>query len=356
MSLSEWRELRLGSWAAEEIAKRYGVTIAKALDPLDPGDFVTIAVRLSAALRSAVKGTEAIALREALDTLDVDWPNLSAPARNKVIAAASAEIGGLSETVPPLAEPILSRAAVSLVTRTRVSTVARYAFGHQLRDEAPIDRKTVENLPVNQSVYIKDQYGNRSDAMDAIARATVSSGLERGLGRDDISEELQGRLKKSGVFRTGNYWDLIATDFSNKARTSTQLNTFERAEIEQYMFDAIMDEATSDICRLLHGRTFSVQKAAARMQKAIALTDPEDVKRTMPWVQTGTNSAGDQILYYDKGGQRNVVAEVERSAVGLRDQVGSYKNVISNKALEAAGLPVPPRHGRCRSTLTAVTE
>jgi SPP1 gp7 family putative phage head morphogenesis protein len=356
MNLGEWRVLRLGEWAAEEIAKEYGVEISKALNPLDPGDFVTISVRLSAALRTAVKGTESVALRNALDTLDVDWPNLSAPARDKVINAARSEVAALATSVPKLTTPVLKRSALSLVTRTRVATVARHSFGRQIRNEAPIDKLTVANLPVNQTTYIKDQYGRRADGLDAIARETVASGLERGLGRDDISGEIAARLKSSGVVRTGNYWNLIASDFSNKGRTSTQLNTFGRAEIELYKFDAIMDEATSDICRILHGRTFSVKKAADRMRNAIGLKNPEDIKSVMPWVQTGTDKAGNQILYYDDGSGRTVVAHVERSGVGSSDRRGSYSKVMSNKALEAAGLPVPPRHGHCRSVLTAVTD
>lgn len=354
MSLDMWRTLRRGEWACEEIAKRFGVTIEKALNPLDSGDFVVISTRLSAALRSAAIGTEAVALRSAIETLDVDWPNLSEPARDKVINAARAEVAALATTVPKLTTPVLERSALSLVSRTRIATVAEFSFGRQIRNEAPIDRQTVANLPINQTVYIKDQYGRRADGLDAIARDVVSSGIERGLGRDDISEELHNGLKNSGVLRTGNYWKLIASDFANKGRTSTQLNTFERAGVELYLFDAIMDEATSDICRILHGQTFSVAKAASRMNEGLALRDPEDIKSVMPWVQTGTNKDGKSILYYDNGSRRTVVAEVERSGVGFADKVGRYSNVMSKKRLEAAGLPVPPRHGHCRSTLAAV--
>ena len=354
MSLDTWRVLRLGQFAVEEIAKRYGVEVSKALNPLDPGDFVTIAVRLSAALRSAAAGTEAVAIRSALETLDVDWPNLSAPARDKIINAAKSEISALATTVPRLTTPVFEKSAISLVNRTRLATVAQFQFGRQLRNEAPIDQQTVENLPINQTVYIKDQYGVRSDRLDQIARDTVASGLERGLGRDDISGELGTALKSSGVLRTGSYWNLIASDFANKGRTTTQLNTFERAEIELYMFDAIMDEATSDICRLLHGQTFSVAKAAKRMNKALSMRDPENIKSVMPWVQTGTDGDGNQILYYDDGSGRTVVANVDRSGIGSSDRMGSYSNVMSRKQLEASGLPVPPRHGHCRSTLTAV--
>ena len=354
MSLQDWQVLRSGIWAAEEIAKRYGVEISKALNPLDPADFVTISARLAASLRFAVKGTESVALRGALDSLDVDWPNMSQAGRLKIIAAAKDQIGALESTIPKLVSPVLGRSAVALVSRTRIAAVAQFGFSAEIRSEAPIDRETVDNLPQNQMVYIKDQYGRRADGLDQIARETVASGLERGLGRDDISAEIGNRLSYSGVLRTENYWDLIAADFSNKARTCTQLNTFDRAGVQQFEFDAIMDQATSDICRLLHGRRFSVQKSQSKMQKSLSLTDPEQVKNSLPWVQSGTAANGDQILYYERNGTRTIVARVERSGIGESDRSGSYSSVLSNKALEAAGLPVPPRHGHCRSTIMAV--
>lgn len=354
MNLAKWADLRAGSFAAEEIAKRLGVTIEKALDPLNPSDFLTICVRLAASLQGAVKGTEGVALKSALDGLDVDWPNLSADGRDKIIAASRNEIAALGESIPSLAGPVLEGSAESLVARTRVATVGKFSFGYQLKDEAPIDRETIEHLPGSQLVYIKDQYGRRADSMDAIAKETVAGGLEKGLGRDDISGELSSRLKESGVLRTGNYWDLIASDFANKARTSTQLNTLGRAEVEQYQFEAILDEATSEICRLLHGRRFSVQKAAARMQSTIKLRDPEEAKNAMPWVQQGTDSAGNAVLYYTKNGKRTTVANIDSPGEGTKDAIGTYSNPMSNKALEAAGLPVPPRHGHCRSTIITV--
>lgn len=331
-----------------------GVPIAKALNPLDAGDFVTICVRLSASLRGAVAGTEGAAMRSALEKLDVDWPELTDSGRRKIIAAAKAEIKGLQSTVPEVVAPVFSKSAETLVSRSRTATVARYAFGKQLRTESTLDRQVIDNLPKNQSVYIKDQYGRRADALDHIAKDVVSSGLERGLGRDDISEELSERLAQAGVTRTDSYWNLVGSDFANKARTASQLNTFERAEIQVFVFDAILDEITSEICRLLHGREFSVSAAAERTRRGISLEDPEEIKALRPWVQSGTDGDGNHILYFDRGRGREVVAEVKSFGEGQKDKIGSYTNVMSNKAMEGAGIPIPPCHGDCRSTIAAL--
>lgn len=351
MQDSDWLLFRSGLWASEEIGKAYGIEVTKALDPLDPRDFLSICVRLAGSLKFAVKGTEGIALRNALDSLDVNWPELTEEARDKVIAAARAEVAGLGTSIPTVIEPVLSTSALSLVTRTRAASVGKFSFGHQLIDEAPVDREAIDNLPRSQMVYIKDQYGNRADTLDLIAKKVVASGLERGLGRDDISEELSGRLEQSGVLRTKSYWELIASDFANKARTVTQLNTFDRAEIVRYRYVSVLDQVTSEICRLLNNRVFSVKKAVDRMRKAIALQDPEEIKSASPWVQAGKNSAGESILYFDRGGKRQTVARVDEAGEGEKDKIGTYGNVMSNKQLEAAGVTVPPRHGHCRSDI-----
>jgi hypothetical protein len=44
---------------------------------------------------------------------------------------------------------------------------------------------------------------------------------------------------------------------------------------------------------------------------------------------------------------------VDEPAVGLRDEVGRYSRALSPAQLEAAGVTVPPLHGRCRSTIVA---
>lgn len=349
--MDRYARISAGIWAAEEIAKSLGVRISKALDPLDPKDFVTISLRLAKALRAAVSGEEGRALKAAIESLDVDWPEMSEAARDRVIAAARAEVAGLSTVVPEMIDPVLASSGLNIVKATRTNSVDRFSLSIEAAVR-PADTTASDLLRASQMVYVKDQYGARSDAFDALAKKIVGDGLEQGLGREDISAELAKRLGEQQVQRSKDYWNLISTDFANKARTTTQLGAFGEAGIVRFRFDAILDQATSDICRLLHGRVFSVEKAIARTQAALDLTDPEEIRNVRPWVQTGTNADGDDILYYERSGHRHTVAVVEASGVGRVDAIGTYADALSSRAMEAAGITVPPLHGHCRSTIT----
>ncbi len=344
MACCDWA--RRGIWAAEEIAKSIGQSIAKALDPLDPEDFITISVRLARSLRGAAVGLEGEALKSAIESLDVDWSALSEERRDRIISAARAEVLGLSETVSPIVEPVLFSSASSLVPLTRTAAISRFDLG--AAGTGDWVKSIVGDLRDSQMVYVRDSYWQRADRFDQVARDVVASGMERGLARDDISAELSTQLTPLGVERGTNYWNLIATDFANKSRTISQLSTFEDAGVTQYIYEAVLDESTSEICRLLHGRVFSVAKARKRMASALTLRDPEDIRNAMPWVQ-----ADGSKLYFQRGDTRHNVADVHEAGEGTKDKIGTYGNVMSKAALEKAGVVVPPRHGHCRSTLLA---
>lgn len=330
----------------------FQVRVWKALDPLDPNDFITISARLSAALRGATAGIEGQSLSAAIQSLDVNWPDMSDAGRDKIIAAARNEIAGMATPIADAASPVLETAAGRIIPATKTRTVGK--FGLDIPEGlGELDTETGSLLRLSQMVYIKDQFGVRADRFDTMAKDIVASGLEQGLGRDDISGNLATKLSDYNVERSPNYWNLISTDFANKARTTTQLHAFGEAGITKYRFDAILDEATSSICRLLHGRVFSVKKAADRSMKALNLTDPEKIKQVRPWVNAGKDESGKDVLYYNgAGGTQHNVADVDENVEGEKDKIGKYSNVLSNKQLEAAGVTVPPCHGSCRSTIT----
>lgn len=340
-----------GARAAEGLLEDlFSVRIMKALDPLNAGDFVTICMRLSSSLRSAVAGTEGDALRAAIEELDVDWPNITEAGRDEVIRAAREQVAAIASDAAPLIEPVLDTAAGRIMGTTRRRVVDKFGLDIPVKLSNEFT-KTGDLLRASTLGYVKDQYGQRSDVFDSAAREIVASGLDRGLGRDDISGTLAERLADQQIMRSRAYCDVLATSFANRARTATQLHSFAEASIERYMFDAILDQVTSDICRLLHGRVFSVKKAGLRMQRSLEASDPEASNLILPWVQTGTDRDGKDILYFNRGERRNVVAHVEESAVGESDKIGQYKEKMNDKQLEAAGVTVPPLHGSCRSNI-----
>ena len=90
----------------------------------------------------------------------------------------------------------------------------------------------------------------------------------------------------------------------------------EEAGITEYEILAMHDERMCPICANMHGRVFSVPKARAKINSALEIEDPEAFKAAMPWLTTPP--AG-----------------------------------VSNESLEAAGMLLPPFHGRCRCTVVS---
>lgn len=344
-----------GVEAAEAILRDvYRVETTKALDPLDANDFITIVMRLSRALRRVSRPAEEAALRRALERLDVDWPNLSKAAQGQVVRAAREALRAVELQVLPRVDQLFEAEAEPIVGQARRSAVQR--FGLRIAAELnATDLRTAKFVRESQANFVRDEYGRRRQSFSQKARSIVTSGLERGLGRDDIVAELTSVMPTEAFNRNETYWEVVAMVFTNRARSATQLVAFEDAGLESYRFEAVLDEATSEVCRFMHGKVFSVAAARSRIQEVERSRDPELIRDLQPFVQVGVGDDGSEVLFYEKGGRRRPVARVDESAVGHKDRVGEYSRGLSPERLEAAGLSVPPLHGRCRSTLIAET-
>jgi SPP1 gp7 family putative phage head morphogenesis protein len=345
-----------GADVAEELLREvYRMDVAKALNPLDERDFLVIVQRIGRALQGVSRDAEADALRRALDTLDVDWPSLTPAAHAEVIRAAKKALGSAEAKVLPRVDRVFEVEAKNVVERSRRSAVKQ--FGLTIgTDTSKTDERIAKFVRESQGNFIRDEYGRRQEDFSERARDIVASGLERGLGRDDIATELGADLITAAANRTQAYWETVAMSFANRGRTYTQLAAFDEAEIQRYRFEAVLDEVTSEACRFMHGRVFSVERAMKRFRAVERARDPERIQDLQPWVQVGADDDGNQVLFYEKGGRRRVVAQVDEPSVGESDEVGGYSRELSPDELEAAGVTMPPLHGRCRSTIVLEME
>lgn len=343
--------LGAGADAAEDLLREV-YRVEKVLDPLDRNDFMTMVRRLSRALRGVAGPAEDAALRNALERLDVDWPNLAPSARDQVVRAARQALRTVEDQVLPSVEHQFEAEAERVVGRARQSTVRRF----DLRIGADLtrtDERIAKFVRESQGNFVRDEYGRRREDFSRKAKDIVTSGVERGLGRDDIVAELSGAMSRDAFDRSRDYWEVVSMVFTNRARTFTQVAAFEEAGIERYRFEAVLDEATSEVCRFMHGKEFTVGKAADRFREVERARDPELIREVQPFVQVGADREGNEVLFYARGGRRRAVAQVDEPAIGQRDEVGRYSRDLSDKQLEAAGISVPPLHGRCRSTIVA---
>lgn len=311
------------------------------LDPLDDKDFVIIIGRIAEALSQQTERQDAKALRDALDLLDVNWALLSPAAIDRLIAAARAVLARSVDKVVPRTSPIFTAAALAVIPATRARVIARDKLGLDRR-LTELDQRTGQALLRQQGLFIRDEYGRRSDAAASRVRAIVNAAVDRGLSQDEITALLVEDVTLAQLGRAKAYWEVLGTAFANRARTTTQLTAYEEAGVETYRFVAVLDHRTTDICRYLNGKIFRVSNALARLRKAEELEDADAIRDELPWVHTRVVD-GRKGVYFERRGTSRRVAYV--------DDRGEFTDALSDEQLEAAGVCVPPLHVHCRSTI-----
>lgn len=343
-----------GIEAAEELLRSvYQVEVSKVLNPLDKKDFLVIVSRLGKALRKVNREAEGPAMRAALDSLDVDWVGMSAKARSKVVAAAKKSL----KVIPKTALPVFDEVFEATGKRTAKSTKA--AAVRQFRLKVPVklneqDTRIADNIASSQANYIRDEYGRRRDEFAVQTRKIVSDGLRNGRGSREISKELQLKIGAKNINRNKHYWDTVSSAYINRARTFGELAVFDEAGVSKFVFEAVLDERTTDICRFMHGKEWSVKQGLQQFEEIEASKSPEDIKNTQPWVWNSSDENGNRVMVYEKDGARQTVARIKESGVGSKDALGSYSHKASNRALEDSNITMPPLHGLCRSTILPV--
>lgn len=319
------------------------------LNPLDDGDFIKLLSRLAVKLRKETERKEALSLRDFIDSLDVDWSKMTLKEMDRVTDAAMAVYRGSVEGIIPKTSKVFKEAARVVIPATKVAVIDKHNLDIKpgLSDA---DKATGAALIRQQGPFIKEELAARAQSAAARARTIVLRGLDLGLGRDAIATNLATDVVLSQLARSKSYWEVSATAFLNRARTSTQLNSFEEAGIRRYRFVAVLDQRTTDICRFMDGRVFNVSDALDVQRKAEALDDPDEIRDLQPWVYQGSEG-GRPILYYEKKGERRRVAYIDASGVGAKDERGLFSEALDAAALRKAGILVPPLHPKCRSTI-----
>lgn len=344
-----------GAEAAERILERvFAVHLTKGKDdPLDPEGFLRITGRVSRKLKRAAHPIEERAKTKAGAALDFDWRDHRRGADRALKEAADALTEANKRLLPEL-DIALKVSAPEIVGDTRRSVVQRYSLGISSATDARDDR-VANFVRTSETMFVRDSSGKRVEAFSQTARDIVASGLERGLGNEEISGELATALETIG--RPDSYWDLVANNFANRARNFTQIHSFDEAGIEQYLWSDVQDERECARCRYMASvGAFSVQSGVKRIAQTMSLDNPEDIANSMPWLQVGKNDDGEQSIFYTlSNGSRSYVATILEGGEGQRDVAGRFDDKIGGaRGLERAGIQSPPCHAKCRCGLVPV--
>ena len=70
----------------------------------------------------------------------------------------------------------------------------------------------------------------------------VADGLEAGLGRQDIAQDLARAATSTLAGRGKPYWEVVAGSFIGQGRSFGNLSAFAEAGLDRYVFEAVLDE------------------------------------------------------------------------------------------------------------------
>jgi len=296
---------------ADALLGRYlRLDVAKAMTLGTPRGFDRAVVRLARLLQGRAADSDHAAVKAAVEVLDVDWHRTTAEQRRSLIAHALEASGRKTKDVPAKVQTVFGNAATEVVRATRdgARRDQKLAIG---ADFNAVDQRVIRHLRSSQANYVRDEYGRRHDAFGEEARRIVSEGLESGLGRDDIAEDLAEAAEGIIAGRSPAYWDVVAGSFVGRG-----LELFDRVE-----------------------------------------ANPDSIEDLNPWVRDTVEPAtGKRSLSIERGGERISIADIVRSGAGARDDRGEFSRGLGERELGDLGVGFPPYHGLCRTTTVAEVE
>ena len=337
------------------------VAIAKAVagDPRKAGTIGRIVDGLVREVKAKHSpGARKLAERARRD-LDREWSKLSVTDRRKVETEIGKRVRSHFAEVSVKAEEPMDKYARNVAKGTR-KAVAKSIKPEISLSLSSRDSKLLHQLAKSRAWHIKAHGEVVDESFREQAAQIIDAGAEQGMSDKQISKELYNKFRGTVVEAPESYFRVVANSALIRARTHSALSAYDEAGIEQWRFVSVMDESTSDQCRFLNGRVFSVGKSLDRLEAAEskAFSNPESIKLTSPWLQKIRDPEGRELMATvkrDKAGRRRytAVAEVDRSGVGGRS-AGKYNQMVSDDKLEDIGAYMPPLHGNCRSMVEPV--
>jgi hypothetical protein len=328
---------------------------AEVPSPLNPAGFDILVDQLTQKLGAVADPFDTAAIKRAMNVFEgAGTPEQMAEAANRALANLM--------TVPPIIDnpqsAILKNQGGVISLKTKKGLVDKYEFGMKATLSAYDDRVT-KYLSSTHANFVRDEYGNRSVAMSKQAKAIIGKMEAEGRSVKDMQEALAEQLGTSNVLRSRAYWRGVSNVFVNRSRTYTAFGTYQEASVTLFEVVAVMDEATTDVCRFMDGKVLDLNSALANFGAVENLADPMGVKTENPFIRQVKAGPATflalKIPNAEAGKPPTVrpVAQVTESGFGTQGK-GSYNARMDDAALQQNGVHGPPYHVNCRTTTVPV--
>lgn len=325
----------------EEVAKGLKVDLQLAPNPLTKTGFMRMEARAIRDLQKASSKANAKDIKKLQKLISkVD------PKSSKSIESFITQSGKILDRLPAqTAEqvaPVLSNSVDNMYRATRSKQINRLFVKGKTRTKAALERfgfrdqQVVDMMNKNHKVLINEGVEAGINNFQKKARNVLTDALERNLPQKEVT----AALKEAVGTTVGNdsYWNVVGSSWMNRSRNWSNLETFDSAGIKNYQILAIIDERTSDVCRGLNGKTFSVGSQIKILEKASQATDLDAFKKEVPWLRSFTDEDGKSVVGI-KTGNRFKKITVDGKLQG------------KSSTLQKKGFAMPPFHGLCRTTV-----
>jgi len=336
-------QLASGRWYFPTVVER--VDTRKVLDPLKRRDRALLAKKLSREMVRAARVGEVAQLEVTLDLyLGTQWGTLAPAQLEAVYQTTRAAIASVGTTTQMTATT--TKAGQTLFGVAERSRRAKL-FGIPESFTQP-DAASIRRLNGNMPFFVSDDYGRRVDVFVERDALSILQGGQR-LGLDDqvIGARLHTALAARVTGRTAAYFSNLSSISVVRSSTYGQLTGYKDAKIARCEWVAVMDGATCNICRFLHGEVFDVGQTLSQIQGASAPGRPPDqaIMADMPFYREFQGAI--HVAPTERGGPVGVMlASVDQSAVGRDNARGQFTTVTSPQT--AGATKSPPAHGLCR--------
>lgn len=194
--------------------------------------------------------------------------------------------------------------------------------------------------------WVRNKMGQIDQDLSRQAKVIISRGLRNGLGNKDIAQDLRDAIPGMYEMRTGQYAETVANVAVARARSGAELFSYEEAGVEYLEVVAMLDERTTEACRLMDGQIISVGDCREVYDRGINVQNPEDIATENPFMRVTKDDEGRRFLDTRNGDR---IAQIERSGRGKLDDRGTTKQFVGGKDFKGAKIGLPPYHFRCRT-------
>jgi|GEM_PF-4470871 SPP1 gp7 family putative phage head morphogenesis protein len=323
-------------------------TVVKAANVRSPMEFRRIIGTLSGQLSWADRQLTEPTLTKALQKLDLSWSKLSSADIKKVFDTFNKTLKelGVSKVIPSYAQKVtLTATTVADGARQKIRESFLPRIGASLTSP---DQTAIRQIGVQQGWFLRDEFGQRSDAVTEAGRKVVQDGLAAGLGTYEIGADLMKQVPGMWSARGKAYANTVASNALTRARTYSELSAYTEAGIQMLEIVAMLDDRTTTCCRALDGMCIPVDGAMGIATAAMQIQNPEDVRSVAPFVRQKGNEL------FGAGGKR--IATIERSGIGNADDRGQVRYDLMGGQLLSAKIGCPPFHFGCRSMTVPRTQ